>query len=249
MGAVGGGVGVGAGVANCLERACAFALALVFCNARMTSSNVRPCDFRSPAAGLFPSPTTAARTIAPSIWRRRDCWAACTAACRTRSSSGSVAGSAPFSARMSSSSRPRYPETSVPSRTRSTLLACRTADASVSSVNANSKCSSVTARWPCSRANPCARSRLSPRVDDMGIDLKASATGCGINNSPVTARKSARGLSQGPLCSTAVSGCLCKFPTLYPIDRAASWPRTKDPVREQSHNREQIPLSAAAGRL
>ena len=40
--------------------------------------------------------------------------------------------------------------------------------ASGSSVSASSRCSSVTARCACSRANPCARSRLSPRLDDIG---------------------------------------------------------------------------------
>ena len=56
---------------------------------------------------VLPSPTTAASTMAPSICRRRDCWAADAAACSTRSSSASGRGSRHASPRMSSSSRPR----------------------------------------------------------------------------------------------------------------------------------------------
>ena len=64
-------------------------------------------DGKTPAAGLLPSPTTAASTMAPSICLRLDCCAAEAAACSTRNSSGSGRGSLPGSARMSSSSRPR----------------------------------------------------------------------------------------------------------------------------------------------
>ena len=42
------------------------------------------------------------------------------------------------------------------------------AAASASSVSASSRCSSVTGRCDCSRANRCARSRLWPRLGDIG---------------------------------------------------------------------------------
>ena len=77
------------------------------CRARIASSNVMPRALSRPAAGLLPSPTTAASTIAPSICLRRDCWAADAAACSTRSNSASGRGSVPGSARMSSRRPPR----------------------------------------------------------------------------------------------------------------------------------------------
>jgi hypothetical protein len=161
---------------------------LARCSARIASSNVMPSALSCPAAGLLPSPTIAARTIAPSIWRRFDCCAAEAAACNTRSNSVSGRGSAPFSARMSSISRPRYPDTSVLNRLRSTLAALRMSEASGSSVKASSRCSSVTRRCDCSRAKRCARSRLSPRLADIGSDLNSSAIDCAINEPPRSAR-------------------------------------------------------------
>ena len=82
-----------------------------------------------------------------------------------------------------------------------------------------------------------------------GIDLKSSATGCGINNSPVTARNSA----QRPITMAAMLNrrfrMLVQVSDTLPDRPGGIMAPYKRSVREQSHNREQIPLSAAAGRL
>ena len=120
----------------------------------------------------------AASTMAPSICRRRDCLAAEAAACSTRSSSASGRGSAPRLARACPRAAGRGSPTRPCSAAPSSMLAdCRISAASASSVRASSRCSSVTARCDCSRANRCARSRLWPRLGDIGIDLSSLRKG------------------------------------------------------------------------
>jgi hypothetical protein len=85
-------------------------------------------------------------------------------------------------------------------------------------------------------------------LDDIGIDLKWSANGCGIT--PLLARrKNIRAYHMGRCTQPLLPDACASFQELYPIERAASWPHAKVPVREQSRIREQISLSGAAGQL
>ena len=150
----------------------------------MASSKVMPCALSMPAAGLLPSPTMAASTMAPSIWRRRDCWAAEAAACSTRSSSASGRGSErairaacpPAAGRDSpdtSVAEPRQVDVGrLQDQRRLGILGQR-----------QQQVLERDGRCDCSRANRCARSRLWPRLGDIGIDLSSSARDCGIDYS------------------------------------------------------------------
>ena len=114
------------------------------CSTRIASSNVKPCAVRKSAAMLRPSPTRAARTIAPSILARRPCLAASAAYCNISASAADIVGWLGPDPGARSLRLPRKPATSRRNRFMSIWHDFSTCAASSSSLSASRRCSTVT---------------------------------------------------------------------------------------------------------